>query len=189
MRKNNSKRNIIFIIIIMLIISFSIVFVQYKDNNKPKANLVISSKQSNIIKITDKLPLIDNVGKNIIYNKDNMSVQGYYSFIVKNNSNFDTNFEIYLDDSKYENTIHPNFIKTYLTDSNDNPVSGFDGLAVPTYYKLRVSNIVPTGRKIYEGNLKSFESKKYTLRAWVGDAYSIDVLSKSFSFDVKVEAK
>ena len=118
-----------------------------------------------------------------------MSVQGYYSFIVKNNSNFDTNFEIYLDDSKYENTIHPNFIKTYLTDSNDNPVSGFDGLAVPTYYKLRVSNIVPTGRKIYEGNLKSFESKKYTLRAWVGDAYSIDVLSKSFSFDVKVEAK
>lgn len=188
MHKSNAIRNIILIIIVISVIAICIFSIQNKDNKNNKAKVEMSSNQNNVIKITDKLPLVDEIGKKIKYDEDNSEVQGYYSFVVENTSDEDTNFEIYLDDSEFNNNIHSNFIKVYLTDSNDIPLSGFDGQAVPTYYYLRVSNIIPTGRKLYYGYLKAKESKKYILRVWVGDAYSIDVDSKEFSFKVKVEA-
>lgn len=187
--QKNVKFSLIGIFLVIIFILFGyLFFIQSKGYNRVNANIEVISEQENKISLVDKYPMSDSVGKKIVYSKDNENVQGYYQFDVKNNSNFDTNFEIYISDAAYENNIHTNFIKVYLTDSNNRPISGFEGQAVPTFYNLKVSSIKPIGRRVYYGYLKAKETQNFILRVWVGDAYKVDVDTKNFSLDVHVEA-
>ena len=130
-----------------------------------------------------------NIGKSITDSNENSNVQAYYNFEVKSNSDKDTYYEIYASDLDYDNTIHSNYIKMYLTDENNKPLSGFDNLAVPTFYNLKVSSLNPTSKRLYYGYIKSGETQKFILRVWVGDAYAVGVDTNSFGMKIYAEAK
>lgn len=162
-------------------------FIQNAQNRKSSMKLDVNSSQKNVISYSDKLPMKDEMGKKIKYDDDNKNVQGYYQFDVINNNDEGTYYEIYVDMADYSNLVHTNFIKLYLTDSDNNPIDGFGGKAVPTFYKLKNSSSSLTGKRLYRGYIKSKESKSFILRSWIGDAYSIDSYDKEVIFEVNVE--
>ena len=182
-----TKIYIIISLIVIMCISISVVFLQNSQKRKSLMKLEVNSSQSNIITYTDKLPLNDNMGKEFKYNNDNKNVQGYYEFEITNKYDNGTFYEIYVDMEDYPNLVHSNFIKLYLTDGNNKPIDGFNGKAVPTFYKLKGSSSSVTGKRLYRGYIKSKESKSFILRSWIGDAYSIGSYEKEVKFVVNVE--
>lgn len=179
------------ILIALIIVIFFVIFYIMSTNNRIKnsdelIDIKINVNEENV-SITDKFPMNDDLGKSIKYDFDNKEVQGYVEIEVTNDSASDTNFELFSIENEYENNIHPNYIKMYLTDESNNPLDGYNNLSVPTYYNLRVSSLNPSGKRLYYGHLKAFEIKKFILRFWVGDAYSIhDSLNE---FGIKLYAK
>ena len=183
----NLRIYIIFSLVVIMFIALSVVFIENNQKRKSSMKLDVNSKQSNAIIYSDKLPLLDDVGRTFNYNDHNKKVQGYYEFEITNNNDKGTYYEIYVDMADYSNLVHTNFIKLYLTDGNNNPIKGFDGKAVPTFYKLKNSSSSVTGKRLFRGYIKSKESKNYILRSWVGDAYSIGSYEKEIKFNVNVE--
>ena len=191
MHKKILIRNLLLIILVFICLYSLVNFVDnkiYKGKIINKNDVVLVSDNSNRFMLKDNYPMLDEVGRKITYSEENSHVQIYYEFEVKSKSNTDTNYEIYLSSDKYKNNIHPNFIKIYLTDSNNNPIEGFNTIAVPTYFNLKVATATPLGRRLYYGKIKANDTKKYILRAWIGDAYAVGVDSKEFGFDLYVEA-
>lgn len=189
MQKKEIIKNIILIVIviILLISCINMLLFFYKHRIEKAKEVELVSPYNNKFEIIDSYPMIDDLGKSMIYDEDNKNVQSFYEFEVKSKSEKKKKYEITVSDLDFSNSIHPNFIKVYLTDENNHPISGFDTLAVPTYYDLKVSSINPTAKRLYYGTIKAGEVKKYRLRVWVGDAYSIGIQTKKFGMKVNVE--
>ncbi len=191
MQKEEIIRNLILLSLIILCIIFLVIFLKYRNSNQlfksDSGAVELISSKGNAIEIVDNHPMSDEFGKKI--SDDTLSVQSYYAFEVKSISNVGTNFEVYVTDYDYKNDIQTNFIKLYLTDENDEPVNGYVNAYAPTYYNLRVSAFNPVGRRIYYGYIGPHESKKFILRVWVGDAYTIKVDSNKFGMKIYAEAE
>jgi len=186
---NKVIRNLFIIIFFVVIIALVLFLIQTKNKKHGDSSLLeVKSTHNDEIIISDSFPMSDDMGKKIDNDSSNSKVQGYYEFEIKSNNKVGTNFEIIASDLDFNNDIHPNYIKMYLTDEMENPLAGYDELAVPTFYKLKVSSMVPTGRRVYYGYIKPGEVKKYKLRVWVGDAYSVGVNTKNFGMKISVEA-
>lgn len=183
----NSRIYIIISLVVIMFIAICVVYIENNQNRKSSMKLDLISNQSNIITFSDKLPINDDVGRYFKYNDDNAKVQGFYQFVITNNNDHGTFYEIYVDMGDYPNLVHSNFIKVFLTDGDDNPVTGFNSKSVPTIYKLKNSSSSVTGKRLFRGYIKPKESKEYILRSWVGDAYSIGSYEKEIKFDVNVE--
>lgn len=182
----HKKKIIIFVFFIIIISLLCILYFNKKD--VPSDSVSISSNESNIIRILDKYPMSDDMGKKIEYDEDNNDVQVYYEFEVKSTASRGTNFEIYISDEKFNNIIHSNYIKVYLTDEDNNPVSCFDNTPVPTIYYLKNSNN-HIGKQLYYGYIKAGETKKYILRIWFSDAYTLGVTQNEYDLEINAEAE
>ena len=182
-----NKRNIIIIIGILAFIvivggiSYSY-FVYNKDVgnvslNAGEISLSLSDVSSNL-NLTGVVPMSDNEGK---------INSTYFDFTV--NTTVDTEkiyYEVYLL-PKQGNTLDTSYLKTYLTDQNDDEIS-----EVTLYNNL--SNYESSGKIIYKGlvNINSNgtaknESKEFRLRLWLDDSYN-EQTSKTFEFDIYVHA-
>ena len=182
------KRLFIIIIVFLVVVSvFYYVFNNFSlGNKKSNAKVELISDGCEEIYINDNFPMSDAVGKTFTTDKNDSRVQAYCKFEIKTNK--DTKYSLYVSDLDYDNTIHSNFVKVYLTDELENPISGFDKNSVPTFYSLRSSDTNPTDRILVEGKIKKDESKKYILRVWVGDAYAVGNNVNNFSMKLHVEA-
>ena len=181
------KRLIIIIIIFCVIVSafyFILNNLSFRSN-KSNVKVELISDGCEEITVNDNFPMTDDVGRTFTSNKESR-VQAFCKFEVKTNKS--TKYSLYLSDADYDNSIHSNFIKVYLTDELENPVKGFDTMSVPTFYSLRSSSINPTDRVLLEDKLKAKDSKKYILRVWVGDAYAVGTNVNKFSMKLHVEA-
>ena len=181
------KRLVIIIIIFCVIVAtLYYIFNNFNFiNKKSTSKIELISDGCDEITVNDNFPMTDEVGRTFTSNKESR-VQAFCKFEVKSNES--TKYSLYLSDLDYDNSIHSNFIKVYLTDELENPVQGFDTISVPTFYNLRSSSFNPTDRVLFEGKLKSEESKKYILRVWVGDAYAVGTNVNTFSMKLHVEA-
>ena len=182
----HKKHFLIVFIVVVILVFFLMLWKENLDHKNNNTSIQVFSNYSSDISLRDGFPMNDTLGKNISFEEDNSTVQGYYEFEI--NSEEDTNYEIFAIEKYYNRLIHPNYIKVYLTDENNNPIDGFDSLSVPTFYDLTVSSLNPAGRRLYYGHLKAGETKKYIFRSWVGDAYSISPVERNFGIKIFVEA-
>lgn len=181
--KDSSFSLIIFIFIIILALILTSFYIKQKN----KIIDVGLSNSNNSISIKNKVTMDDASGKAINFEKSKDKFQGYLEFKVISKSTVKTKYEIYAI-SKNKQNIHPNYIKVYLTDENDKPISGFEDFAVPTFYNLRVSSINPNGRRIYHDSINPNETKTFKLRVWFSDAYTLEKEEKDFDIKLFVGA-
>ena len=140
-----------------------------------------TESNNNTINIINAKPMSDTEGMKIT-DKDL-----YYEFSVSNDFDKSINYEILLE--PIVNEIDGEYIKFYLTDKDNKPVSNYSN-NVLSLMKLEDSKL--DGNKVlYKDVLKPKTNKKFTLRIWVSDKYqeSTDNLSLSFKVDVKGTTK
>ena len=180
-----------FIIFVVFVVAIFFILLWHDNivNRSKSESITVTSNYKNEIVLKDIVPMSDITGRSISFSEDNSDVQGYYEFEVTANPKYKTKFEIYAIEQYYDSKIHPNYIKVYLTDEYNNPISGYDDLSVPTFYNLKASSLNSVGKRLYYGSLKAGESKKFILRAWVGDAYSIGKTEKNFGMKIYVDVE
>ena len=184
-----TKKNIIVAFLIIAIIFVVSIFGAYylKELNKTTNNISVEYASSGKVSINNKLPISDTLGKNIDISDEK---QGYITFSVKNKSDNNVTYEILVTKKEVEkNQIRDNYIRLYLTDESDNPVSGFEKNLLPTFDTIKYLNDKPASKLLYRGKLKGKEKHKFKLRAWVCDSYAISDDVEEFMFDVSVREK
>ena len=190
-KKNNEKEIIITTLSVLILIvavfgiSYSIwsqTFYGTKENsiNTGYVSFTYNESDTNVIDIKNAVPMTDANGKMLTggSNTFDFTVSAKFAGVSS------IGYEVYA--TPIEKTIDTKYVKVYLTDQNDNPISGFD-TTVPTYDNLTDSS--ETGSKtIYKSELtKSEEVKKYRLRVWISSDYDYPEESKKLSFKVNVK--
>ena len=181
-KKNNKKEIIITTLSVLILIvavfgiSYSIwsqTFYGTKENsiNTGYVSFTYNESDTNVIDIKNAVPMTDANGKMLTggSNTFDFTVSAKFAGVSS------IGYEVYA--TPIEKTIDTKYVKVYLTDQNDNPISGFD-TTVPTYDNLTDSS--ETGSKtIYKSELtKSEEVKKYRLRVWISSDYDYTEVSK-----------
>ena len=157
------------------------------DNiNVAMNDITMKSSELNILKITNSYPINDTDGKNLFV--DNYGgTYDYFDFEVKSNYDEDVYFEIYLTKEDFENEIELSYVKFYLMDlDTGEEILNMDG-SVPTFYDLRIATSDPGAKRLHYGLLAAGEVKKYRLKMWLSDTYSIS--NEVNEFEVKVHTK
>ena len=150
--------------------------------------LFVRFDTSDIISISNKLPISDDLGKNITGINEN--VHGYVEFSVKNITYDTVNYEVYLTPQIFSGKkIKDNYIKFYLTDQNNVPLSGFDKNLIPSYYDFFSLVDNASSKLLYSGSLDEQSEKNFKLRVWLSDTYAISDYVEKFSVDVNVRVK
>ena len=181
------------LIVLFALISFALIIaivVRIGEFKKLSYDVNIKFDTTDVIYLTNKLPISDAIGKNYTGTGMEKNIAEYKKFVVTNPNEGKIEYEVYL--KKIENSkrdISSNYIKLYLTDDNDNPMKGFEKPKVNSYYDLYSLNNQPGSKLLYRGTLKAHESAKFILRSWVADTYIISSDLEDFSFDIDVRIK
>lgn len=177
--------SILILVVAVFGISYSIwsqTFNGTKENsiNTGYVSFTYNESDTNVIDIKNAMPMTDANGKMLTggSNTFDFTVSAKFAGISS------IGYEIYA--TPIEKTIDTNYVKVYLTDQNDNPITGFDS-TIPTYETLTDSSEVGS-KTIYKSELtKSEEVKKYRLRVWISSDYDYPTESKKLSFKVNVK--
>ena len=173
-------------VFILIVLIFGISYaVEVSDGNEKINTLTMGylsfnfiEGNNNTINVVSSKPMNDSLGKDI-NDKDK-----YYEFSVSNDFDKEINYEILLE--PIINTLDGKYIKFYLTDENNKPLSGFDK-EVPVFSQFSDSEL--DGNKVlYKDTLKAKSDSKFILRVWISDSYNVSKESDlSFSFKVDVK--
>lgn len=193
-RNDTKKKEVLISVLAVLILVIAVFGISYavwkqtflgtKENSISTGYISFSYTESNtnVIAIDNALPISDESGKKLTGNTNmfDFTISAKYAGLPS------IGYEIYTEpliqglDGKY--------IKVYLTNQNDIPLSGYD-VTVPTYDNLDNSSI-GEGKKLYDGSLtESGKIEKFRLRIWVSSEYNMPEESRNFSFKVNVKGK
>ncbi len=181
------------LIVLFALISFVLIIaivVKIGELKKLSYDVKIKFDTTDVIYLTNKLPISDTIGKSYAGIGMEKNIAEYKEFVITNPNEGKIQYEIYLkkiDNNKRD--IGSSYIKLYLTDENDNPMEGFERPKVNSYYDLYSLNNQPGSKLLYRGTLKAHESKKFILRSWVADTYILSNDLEDFSFDIDVRIK
>lgn len=193
---NNKEKHIQFIksisiVALALLVFILIVAINVKINEYKKSSykINVNFEDNDIVKLTNKLPISDEIGKNYNGTGVDKGIEELKTFTISNPNDEKVSYEIYL--TKVVNNIEDmrsGYIKLYLTDEKNNPVEGFKE-KLKTYYDLPALNDKLSSRLLYSGSLVSGSSKTFILRSWVSDVYIISDEVQDFNFDIDVRIK
>lgn len=176
--------SLLFLLIILII---SLYFYNNKTNNLINDELDVKFDTSDIINISNVLPVSDTLGKS--FSKDSVSedIQGYVEFSIKNKIKRSVKYQIIVtvQNDSYKK-IKENYIKFYLTDSDNNALKGFDSNIIPSFYSLKSINGKKYSKLLYEGILVDGETNNFILRMWLSDSYGKTDIKENFIVDVDV---
>ena len=184
----------IFIIFIFLLLFFLLfyffVFVNhaFSDSDSDSDSLFIQFYDDEILELSNKLPLSDELGKSGEIDSSSKIID-YTSFSITNNKSKKVNYEIYATKENTENEIRGDYIIYYLTDDNDNPLTGYDNNILPTYSSLLSLSNKPYSRLLYSGIISGGEKKSFKLKTWVSDSYTISDNLENFRVNIYVGVK
>lgn len=182
----------ILIVLLSLAIFLIIIAVFVKIDELKKLSYKVDTKfvNTDIVKLTNKLPISDEIGKNYKGTGMDKNVEGYSIFTISNPNDRKVSFEIYLTKMDTDkDSIKSNYIKLYLTDDNNKPVEGFEKNKVKSYHDLYSLTDRPGSSLLYRGTLVSGATKKFILRSWLADTYAISKNEEVFSYDIDVRIK
>ncbi len=187
--KKNKKAFMFILVIFICLLVILVTLLLPKDSSKKDKSTWISTSfnESQTISLLSKLPISDELGRNIDGLGTEKGIQGYLELTINNNVKKNVDYEIYLT-KKDSSTIKNNYIKLYLTDKANNPVEGFEQNSVPTFNDLPTLLDLPSDRLLYRGKLKALETEKLYLRSWISDSYVVSNENDNFTFNVNVRA-
>lgn len=193
-KEKNTKRKEVFIsilaVLILIVAIFGISYAVWqqtslgtKENSISTGYVSFSYTESNTntISINNAVAISDDAGKKLVGNKNSFefSVSAKYAGLPS------IRYEVYTE--PLVTTLDGRFLKVYLTNQNDVPVSGYD-VTVPTYDSLEASS-TGSGKKLYEGTLtQSGQVEKLRLRVWISSALDMPA-NESYQFSFKVHVK
>lgn len=191
---SSTKKKEVFIsilaVLILLVAVFGISYAVWqqtslgtKENSISTGYVSFSYTESNtnVISIQNATPISDDAGKKLTGNKNSFefSVSAKYAGLPS------IQYEVYTE--PLASTLDGRFLKVYLTNQNDVPVSGYD-VTIPTYDSLEASSI-GNGKKLYEGTLtESGKTERFRLRIWVSSDFDMPS-NESYKFSFKVHVK
>ncbi len=184
-----NKKNILIVVSLLTFIIFiGGISYSYFVYNKDVGNISLNTGEISMSlsgingnqTLSNVIPISDNEGK---------TSSNYFDFTV--NSTVDTEriyYEVYiLPDGN--NTLDTNYLKTYLTDQNNNELKGV------SIFSYLGNSEVENGKVIYKGIIEvnqngtsRTETKAFRLRMWLDESY-VAQASKTFNFDVYLYAK
>lgn len=177
-------------VVFLFLVSFLFAFLYAKNKVENKDDLLIDFNPSNVVLISNKLPISDILGKDIIKEDDVDNIHEYILFSLKNTNDFSVEYEIYLTKKELQtNWLNDNYVKFYLTDDKDIPYEGFKKNKVPSYADFSYLSDKPNSKLLYRGVLRRKESSKFKLRAWLSDSYVIANYVENFGVDINVRIK
>ena len=180
---------IVFLLFLFVAI-FSFFYYRHKSLTDYSDLLDVSFQTSDVVVLKNTIPISDTLGRNIDGEHIDKGVQGYVDFTIKNKSNELISYDIILTKQVVEGEeIKDSFVKFYLTDYEDIPFSGFNGNYVPSFADLNYLSDKPSSKLLLSDQINKNEEKKYRLRVWLSDRYSISFTEESFSVDVDVRVK
>jgi len=187
----NKNNILVFIFCIFAVIICGVLFYINTAKEENIGSVVFSyTDDSNIISIDNSLPISDKVGKLLNFSDSDDKVNSYFEFTVDCNltKNISYDYEIYATKEVNVNEISDSYIKIYLTDgSTDKPLSLYNKPSVPTFSEFEDSKINSNSKVLYTGKCNSNTSKKYILRMWLSDTYTINFNKRMFSIKVNVK--
>ena len=176
---------VLILVIAVFGISYAIwqrTFLGTKENSLSTGYISFSYTESNtnVISIDNAVPVSDDTGKRLTgsTNMFDFTISAKYAGL--NSIGYEIYTEPIIED------LDGKYVKVYLTDQNDIPLSGYD-VTVPTYSSRDASSL-GTGKKLYQGTLtESGKTEKFRLRIWVDSTYNMPTESHKFSFKVNVK--
>ena len=194
MMKRNKKEFLQSILIVLLsLMVFVLIIAGYIKIDEYKRSFYrLNTKfdTSDIITVSNKLPLSSEVGRNYTGSGMEKDIEGYAVFSINNPNEKKVNYEIYITKKENQvNSIKSNYISLYLTDWDNNPYDGFDKNETVAYSDLYTLTDKPGSRLLYKGSLVSGGTKNFILRSWVSDNYVISDEEAMFSYDIDVRIK
>lgn len=180
---------IVIVCLFVVFMGFGFLFDKYKSNENKTYNLGIKFSDNRNVYLENTLPVTDKIGKELDGVSSSKSIQGFKEFSIENNYDKKIDYQIYLKvKNSCENIIDEDFIKLYLTDNSNNPLSGFENNKLPTYSSINSLNDKPDSKLLYTGSINKNSISKFRLRVWVSDLYSINRDKECFSFDIYVRS-
>lgn len=180
---------IVIVCLFAVFMGFGFLFNKYKNTENKTYNLGVKFSDNRNVYLENTLPITDKIGKELDGVSSTKSIQGFKEFSIENNYDKKINYQIYLKvKNSCENMIDEDFIKLYLTDTGNNPLSGFENNKLPTYSSISSLNDKPDSKLLYTGSINKNSISKFRLRVWVSDLYSVNRDKECFSFDIYVRS-
>lgn len=180
---------IVIVCLFVVFMGFGFLFDKYKSSENKTYNLGVKFSDNRNVYLENTLPVTDKIGKELDGVSSSKSIQGFKEFSIENNYDKKIDYQIYLKvKNSCENMIDEEYIKLYLTDNSNNPLSGFENNKLPTYSSISSLNDKPDSKLLYTGSINKNSISKFRLRVWVSDLYSINRDKECFSFDIYVKS-
>ena len=128
---------------------------------------------SNSLEVSNSYPVSDDTGMVLPYYSD-FTISGTTSEIS-------IKYEIQIVPNK-GNTIDEQYVKVYLTDQDDNSITG-----VRLYDSLENATYNESGKTVYSAYMTSSEVKQFRLRVWIDQSYETTT-GQDFGFSVYLYA-
>lgn len=188
--KHGFKSFLIAFLSLCTILLIILIFAKLVDYKKSSYKLDVKFLDNSIVKLTNDLPISDEIGKNYTGKGIESGIAEYKNFTISNNNDGKVEYEIYLTKSNGKTkNIRSNYIKVYLTDKNNNPLKGFDTKGIKSYYDLSSLDNKIGSKLLYRGYLNSGESDDFILRSWVADTYILSSEEEVFNYSIDVRIK
>lgn len=194
--ESTSGKRVLFVFCFALLILILFVFFCYNFYQKKakelggKQYLNVRFETSDVIGITNRLPVSDAIGKIYSDVQEIDESEGYVRFSIQNTSTRKIKYQIILTKQVVDGTeLHEKFIKCYLTDENDVPMDGFREDKVLTYQDFKSVKSKESSKIIYSGSLLGESTQNLRLRLWLSDDYRLSDQLESFRVDVDVKEK
>ena len=185
-------------VIVMVLLTFSLfgfiyytTRIRFQDSSKNSTTSSIKTRffTSDELNLTNVLPISDVLGKKIEQKDVEEGIQSIIEFEISNESNQEQSYEIFLTKKNNTKNIDGNYIKLYLTDSNDVPFEKFSFDYVPTFYTLKEISGLKDTKLLYTGTIYKKNHQKFRLRMWLSDSYSLNQELEKFGVSVGVRLK
>ena len=183
-----NKNTFLFVMSIVFFFLVIIVIGLTKDKFNSNSNSV-SLTGTNIIHISNKLPLTDESGRTLDASNVDDDILNEIAFSVEStgDKNISSNYEVYLESDENDDTIDPNYVKVYLTDGDGKAFKDYSGNEVMTYRNLRVSKSSASGKLLYSGTIFGNQKQEFKLRLWLDETYFLSDTKKEFNGIIKVK--
>ncbi len=188
----NKVKKFLSLCVFLFLILIVIIYGNYRKKESHKVlnndKLFVRFESSDIIEIQNKLPVSDTLGKKFNGQGTEEGVQGYLEFSVTNKDRKKMYYEVLATEQAIEGKkISDKYVKLYLTDSDNNPLSGFELNSVPVYYTFPFSKDRLSSKLLYRGIISGESSEVLKLHMWLSDNYRVSTNLESFKIDIDVK--
>ena len=210
---NNNSKQVLLSVLGVAILVVAVVGVSFaaftfsqtgeKTNTITTGVITMNYKESdNYIHLTNAMPMNDSTGAALPSTTDGNVFDFTVSGKITGSGNTTINYAISAVPTEGTNTLKNNFVKVYLTDQDDSPVTGFTQNTGKLVSSLEMgagdsdaAGVPEDQRVLFRGTFTSTngspvdETREYRLRMWVADNYEVTGTSETYTLKVNVYGK